>query len=282
MKYIPDFLLPKYKTQILDEIILNESTIGYIVGNNLKDMDLSKEEELKSFTERIRKLEVKDISNIYIEGCHKFSWETLKEIEGQTGLNFASGHKIRVHNIEILIREIAKLLNRGLDKSDLLIICKNKSRLIDIIRTLPNNLNCIASLGIDEDNLYEEVLKKTGIAIYQPYKIHRAIRNFHIIINFEEERYFDIARVSNQVIILDLSNDKPLKAINKLNNIICIEDFIFPSKLESRWIDHYIDSRLYESIYHEEVEKFIKVYTQGNNWHLEEYVNEKIKKRGRL
>lgn len=269
--------------QILDDIILEDSTIGYIIGNNIKAIDFSKNEELDNFITNIKKLECKDISKVYIEGCKEFDCDTIKKVEEKTDYSFAIGDKIRIHNIEILLKKLPGLFNRELDKNNLLIVSSSRERLIDIIKKLPTNLNCIASLGISEDNLYTDILKETGVSIYQPYKVDKAIKKFHIIINYGEEVYFDINRIRNQCIILDFSMNRSLSAVNGLNkNIIYIEDFNYPSKLNSNWIDDFIDSRLYESIYKGKIERFSQVYVQGHYWYLNKYINGKIKKRGRL
>lgn len=283
LKYMPDVLLPKYKPQIVDVISLNEKNIGYIMGNNIKTIDFNDEKEVDCFLRNVQKLNQEDITTIYIEGCDGFNRGIFNHIETSLGYKFTTGDKIRIHNIELFLLRVSKLLNRELDKNDLLIVCEDKKRLIEIIKILPKELNCIANVGIDEDHLYEDILKETGISIYEPYHIEKAIKNFHIIINYGEETYFDITKIRNQGVVLDFSSNRSLKGIKKLNkNIIYIEDFNFPSKLDTKWIDPYISSRLYETIYGGEVEKFRQICTEENYWYLDQYFNMKIKIRGRV
>lgn len=283
LKYIPDFLLPKYKAKILDTISLNKKTIGYIMGNNLKKIDFNDEKEIGNFVANIKGVCCKYISTIYIEDCDRFNRELINELETKLGYKFPTGDKIKVYNIQILLRKISKLLNRELHTNDVLIICSDKSRLVKIIKALPKEVNCIANIGVIEDNLYEDILEKTGVSVYEPYKIEKAIKNFHIIINYDEETLFDINKIRNQGIVLDFSNNRSLKGTVKLNkNIIYIEDFNFPSRLESKWIDTFISSKLYEAIHCDEVEKYKQVYTKDQYWYLDEYIETKIKKRGRL
>lgn len=283
VKYIPDFLLAKYKAKILDNIYLNEKLIGYIMGNNIMEVDFNDNKEVDKFISNIQKINQEDISTIYIEGCDSFSKQSLDYIESNTGYKFASGDRIKSNNIELFLIKTSKLLNRELHKNDLLIICSDKNRLIDIIKKLPKELNCIANLGVAEDNLYEEILKETGVSIYEPYNIDKAIKNFHYIINYSEETFFDISRIRNQGIVVDFSRNRSMNGLKKVNkNIIYIEDFNFPSGLDSKWIDKHISSMLYETIYASEFENFRQVYADGAYWYLDEYFNLKIKRRGRL
>lgn len=276
-------MIPKYKPQILDEIYLNEKKIGVVLGINLKAMDFNKEEEINSFIMNIQKINKERISTIYIEGCDKFSKDIIDKIESTLDVKFASGNKIRTHNFKNFLKGLPSLLNNELSRNDLLILSSDKNKLIDIIKSLPQGLNCIANLGIKEDNLYEDILNETGVSIYEPYKIDKAIKNFHIIINYSEEVLFDISKIKSRAIILDFSKGKPLEPVRKLNkNIIYIDDFIYHSKLNSKWIDSSIDSRLYETIYPDRVERFHQIYADGSSWFLEEYMAIKIKKRGRL
>lgn len=283
VKYIPDFLLAKYKAKILDDIYINEKPIGYIMGNNIMEVDFNDNEEVDNYIRNIKKISPKDISTIYIEGCDSFRKQTLDYIESNTGYKFASGQGIRTNNIEPLLIKTSKLLNRELGKNDLLIICSDKNRLIDIIKKLPKELNCIANLGVEEDNLYEEILKDTGVSIYEPYNIDKAIKNFHYIINYSEEIYFDISKIRSHTIVVDFSRNRSMNGLKKTNkNIIYIEDFNFSSGLDSKWIDKYISSMIYETIYASEFENFSQVYADGAYWYLDEYLNLKIKRRGRL
>lgn len=283
LKYIPDFLLPKYKPSLIDNIYLDEKIIGYIIGNNIKEIDFNDHKEVTNFVANIYKLNLKDVATIYIEGCDEFNWDTLNDIENKSGYEFSTGDRIKIQNIEKFLIKISKLLNRELCKNDLLIVCNHKDRLTEIIKILPKELNCIANIGVAEENLYEDILNETGVSIYEPYIIEKAIKNFHIIINYCEEALFDISKIRNQGVVLDFSKNKSLKETEKLNkNIIYIEDFNFITKLESKFIDKYMSSRLYESIYDSEVGEFRQVYTQESYVYLDEYINMKIKRRGRL
>lgn len=228
-------------------------------------------------------MDIKDISTLYIEGCDRFSKDVLKRIETAVGIEFTTGNTIKIQNIETLLKEISILLNRELYKNDLLILCDDKKRLAEIIKILPKELNCIANVGIKEENLYEDILKETGVSIYEPYKIEKAIKNFHIIINYSEESIVDITKIRNEGLVLDFSSNRVFKGINKLNkNIIYIEDFNYTSKLKSKWIDRLVSSKLYEAIYGAGTSNFKQIYTEDNYWNLDDYIDSKIKKRGRL
>ena len=231
----------------------------------------------------MHKLELNNLSKLYIEGCDSFNSEILSQIKKAGKYSILTGDNIRIKNLGLLLERISKLLNRQVYKNDLLIVCDDKARLLEIIKTLPKELNCIASLGILEDDLYEDILKETGVSIYEPRRMEKAIKNFNIIINFSERTLLDISNIRNQGLVIDYSSNKTLQEVTKLNkSIVYIEDLYFPSKLNSKWIEKFISSRLYETIYPGKIEEFGKIYSQASHFYLDEYINSKIKIRGRL
>lgn len=275
--------MPRYKPQILDHIYLDEEIVGYVMGNNLKEIDFFCENEIGTFIENVHKLELNNLSKLYIEGCDSFNSEILSQIKKAGKYSILTGDNIRIKNLGLLLERISKLLNRQVYKNDLLIVCDDKARLLEIIKTLPKELNCIASLGILEDDLYEDILKETGVSIYEPRRMEKAIKNFNIIINFSERTLLDISNIRNQGLVIDYSSNKTLQEVTKLNkSIVYIEDLYFPSKLNSKWIEKFISSRLYETIYPGKIEEFGKIYSQASHFYLDEYINSKIKIRGRL
>lgn len=283
LKYIPDFFLPKYKASLIENIYLDEKTIGYIIGNNTKEIDFNEEKEVEKFLININKLNLQKLSTIYIEGCDRFNRETINNIESKSGYRFKTGDRLKTHNIKKFLIKISKLLYRELNNNDLLIVSKDKDRLSGTIKILPKELNCIANIGVNEEKLYQDILNETGVSIYEPYIIEKAIKNFHIIINYCEENLFHVDKIRNQGIVLDFSKNKSLRETEKLNkNIIYIEDFNFLTKLNSPFIDKYMSSRLYETIYGSELAEYAQVYALEAYWNLEEYIDLRIRKRGRL
>lgn len=253
------------------------------MGNNVKRIDFTDEKELEAYIDRIRKMDYGEISTIYMENCEGLNRDILDKIEEELDCKFASGKDIKINNIEGLLLKISRGLNKELGRMDLLIISNELSDLVNIIRILPKDLNCIASIGVRGENLYEYILKETGISIYEPYKIDRAIKNFHIIINLSDELLFDLNNIRRQGIVVDFSQTRTLGEIEKLNrNILYIDDFNFQSKIDSPWIDKLISSKLYETIYGNELGRYRQVHGYDDYSYLSEYIRSKMTKRGRL
>lgn len=113
--------------------------------------------------------------------------------------------------------------------------------------------------------------------------IDRVIKNFHIIINLSDDLPFDLNNIRRQEIVVDFSQDRTLLEIEKLNkDIVYIDDFNFQSKLDSPWIGKIISSKLYETIYGNELGRYRQVHGYDDYSYLSEYIRSKMTKRGRL
>jgi hypothetical protein len=282
VKFVPDLLLPKFRPKIIEEVIRNDKTIGRVVGVNIKALDFSNSNEWQLFIDNIKSLKGKDDRNIYIEGMRKYPLKILKKISESTELIFCSGYNIRILNLPILLSKIYKSLGKELNSSDTLIISSEKSVVCDVIRVLSDMINFFSVYGMEDDQreeFYEEILESTGISIFQPKNMDKVIKNYGTIINFSNNIDIEKFDFRNQSVIIDFSDNKPLKVIQrKKKNILYIQDINLKSNVNSKWIGEYVDPELFVCI--DGVENtFSQIYTNNHFYFIDDFVRNNLKKR---
>lgn len=283
VKFFPDFLLPRFKPRVIEEIRRDGNTIGKVVGINFKEFDYYNDSEWQLYIDGINILKGPDDTNIYIEGSSKYPIDFLKKINELTELKFSSGYNIRISNLPILLKEVYKSLGREMNSTDTLIMSDERKIVLDILEVLSEEINFFTVYGIDsalKDEFYEEVLENTGISIFQPNKIDKIIKNYGTVINFSNKIDIENFYFRNQSVIIDFSVEKPLKSMQK-KNILYIQDIILESKITSRWISEYVNPELFVCVNGVET-TFSQIFTNNDFYFIDDYVRGFIKKKGRI
>lgn len=282
---MPDFLLPKYRPKIIDTISKENIILGKVSGINIKPIDFSDKVQLERYIQNILKIKAEEDTNLYIEDCESFSSDIIDYIEKNTELNFSSGDNIRILNIPDIIQEVHKLLNQDYNGRDTLVICSNRNTLLYTLNILSEYIKFITVVGIDrtiKEEVYEEILELTGISIFQPNNLEKVIKNYGIIINFNDVLDFNINGIRNEALILDFSKIKPFKGLNNKKKNIVIEEINFESGLDNKWLDKRVTPGLLESLNQDNNKTFRQILTKNHFYFIKDFISKEIKWRGRF
>lgn len=289
-KYLPDFIIPKYRARIIDDIIKGERVIGRVLGINLKPIDLSVDSCLDEYVNNILNLKSEEDTLLYIEGLESIDRSILKEIESRTSMKIPTGENSWLYNIPILLKQLLKHLSENSFGDEVLIICGDKEKTFQLIKTLPEDLRFISMIGKDEEvleEIYEKILDDTGISLFQPSNIKNTIKDYNVIINLSDEVIGDFKNIRRKAIIFDLSNTKSLSRlvedykhniiINSIN--INIED---TDILKNNWLGQQVSPIVYELLMADESKEFHKIQWKNKDYSIKELINSEIKIKGNI
>lgn len=287
IRHIPEFLFPKIKPHIIDDIVKSESLIGKIAGINMKPIEFNDEKELEKYIIGIRNIKTENCTNLYIEDHRYIPDEILEYIENTLDMNISKGISIKISQIPLIIKKIYTLLREDLGEKEVLILCKDKEILKKIIKGVSKDLKLITAVGYDdkyENEIYEYILEETGLSLFCSSNINKILGNYSIIINLMKDFNLDIDKIKRNCLFFDFSGKSLVKKEERKFNKI--GDFVF--QLEDtdinkiKWIEKDIHSDLYESL-NGNCKKEISYLSCGNDYYtIEEYVNLFIKHRGKL
>lgn len=289
-KYMPDFLLPKYKARVLDNILKGEEVIGHILGINLKEVDLSIENNLDEYINNILSLKSEDDTLLYIEGLEDINVDILKEIETRTSMTIPTGESIWLYNVPIVMNQLLKGLNEDSFEEEVLIICGQLEKSLDLIRTLSKDLRFISIIGNDGvilEQIYETILEDTGISLFQPVNIVNSIKNYSIIINLSEDVFTNLKNIRRKATIFDCSISKHLTdLVNSSKNNIIIDSISINISdtdiLTGRWIENEVSPKLYELLMADEPKEFYRILWKKQYYFLKDFINREIKIKGTI
>lgn len=285
LKYLPNFLIPQYRAKIIDDLTKDNIKIGEIAGINLKPVSFLEERQLELYIKGILKIKSEVDSHIYIEEFDSIPLEVLSYIEDSTGLKFNTGDNIRIFNIPFIIKQVFSILDQDYNSKDTLIICSDRNTLKYSISILAELINFITVYGVDKsikDEIYTEVFDTTGISIFQPNNLDKVIKNYGIIINFNDILDFNLSNIRNDALILDFSRKKPLKRLSSNKKNIIIEEFGFEIGMKSPWIIEPLNSSLLEGLDRQNQHLFSQVFTRNDFYFTKDFINTEIKLRGRV
>ena len=286
LKFIPNFLLPRYRPKVIDMIVKDDNIVGKIVGNNLKPVNLQDIKELNLFIEGIIKIKSDEDTNLYIQDIDNIPLHILDIIQDRTGLTFSSGDNSRMLNIPSIIKEVCRCLGRDNNSTDTLLISDNKVKLVDTIKLLSDTINFFTVVGIDasiKEQVYDEVLDLTGISIFQPKSIDKIIKNYGIIINYIDDLKLEMKDIRNQAVIIDFSNEKPFKILEGTKKeIIYIEDINFKYEINNDFIGNYISPDLLVGFGEGDKNIFSQIKTNNDFYIISDFIKSQIKVRRRV
>lgn len=289
-KYLPDFLLAKYRPRIIDNIIKGEEVVGRIVGINIKKVDLSIESNMDEFVENILQLKSEEDTQLYIEGLENIDDNILSELEIRTSMSIPKGDHIWRHNVPIIIKQLLKRLKEDSFQEEVLIICGEKEQSIQLIKSLSEFLGFISIIGNDEnvlEDIYVQILEETGVSLFQPTNIERTIKKYNIIINLCEDLSFSLVNLRRKAILFDMSNSKQIsKSGEEFKNSILINDINLSIKdteiVSNQWLGPIVSPGLYEFLMGDQKKEFYKVKWNGQYYFLKDFINSAIKLKGNI
>lgn len=289
-KYVPEFLLPSLKPKILEEIYCGEEIIGQIVGINLKELDFNNEKNLEEYILGILKIKSNDTNKLYIEDCHDLSNEIIKKVEEKTSMKIPTGKWIRRNNLPVVINEYFNSFGEDILEQELLLISNNKEETIETIRILSKHFKFITLIGAleeEKEEIYMKILDLTGLSIFQPNSIEKRIKSYDVIINLAEETDIKVYGIKRKTLVIDFSNNKPLKSMEntRISDTI-IEDLCFRTLdlgiRESGWLKDKISSDLFEGLNIKDNHKFYQIFVGKEYCFMKDYGSYHLKTIGRI
>lgn len=280
LKHVPEFLLPKIKPSIIDDIIKDKDIIGKIVGINMKPIEFNDEKELERYIIGIRNIKTEDCTKLYIEDHESIPDEILEYIEDALGMDIPTGISIKLNHIPLVVKKIYSLLEEDLGQKEVLILSDDKEVLRNTIKGISKDFKLITAIGYDnkyENEIYEYILEETGLSLFYSSNINKILGNYSVIINLINDFNLDFSKIKRNCLIFDFSKGFIIK-----DNTI--EDFIFELKdmNEVKWIENKVASNLYECLKTDDKEEIPYLQCGNDYYTVGEYINRFIKLRGNL
>ena len=289
-KYLPTFMISKFKTKIIDTVEIEDKIAGKIVGINLKDINFEIQKDINEYLKSIKNIIDLDLDNVYdnlyIEGQEDMDDEVIRYIEEEVALNIDSGNSNRIEYLPEMIENIFKALKEDPYEKELLIIGEDLDIIKDVAIKMSDKFKFISIYGMDEDkneDLYDSILESKGISIFSPTDLSKVIRSYSVIINlsdfvFNESNY---RRAKKSAIIFDFCN--------KNKKLDTIHDFTYKIKNlkgeEGNYFDKGINSSLCECFKATVGEDYIipkNIISKGKVYRIQEYIELYLKSKGKF
>lgn len=228
---------------------------------------------------------------ILIDNLHIFCRTELNIIEKETNLKIIDGIDLSIDFISLVLNNIYKYSDKDLKSKEVLIIGEEEELTIKAIESVCKNVGFITITGDFKEEsverIYQHILEKTGLSIFYSKSIDRILTNYSIIINLIDNCNLNIRKIRNDAIIFDFSINKQFS--NELiqnGKLVAIGDFIFKGDDVNingdAFIPKLMPSHIYGYLAEPKAEDFYGIYAGGQIYTLEEFMNLKIKKKGKL
>lgn len=290
-KLIPKRIVPVIRPKIIDYVYDQEGNIlGNIAGVFLKE-PASISDLVEKFITAIKKLRDENTQIMLIDNLHIFNRSELDIIEKETRIKVIDGVALLIDFLSVALYNINRFLDADLKSKEALIMGDDEELTIKAIESICKNIGFITIAGDYKkesiDRIYQHILEKTGLSIFYSKSIDKILINYSIIINLIDNCSLNINKIRNDAIIFDLSIDKQFSNRLKQNtNLTAIEDLIFKGDdaniNTNPFIPELIPSHIYTYFGEPKTEDFYGIYAGGQIYTLEEFMNLKIKKKGKL
>lgn len=286
ISHIPEFFLPKFKPNIIDEIIRDDNIIGKVAGINLKTVDFNEANDINSYIKTIEKLPMEGYTRLYIEGMEEFDEKIRFKIEEELGLKILDGRNTKFDNLSFVLGKIYDYLKDSLEEKEVLIVSNDKEVTKNTIKEIGKVAKLITITGCNKEEneeIYEDIFEEIGLSIFCPNKIEKIIGNYSIIVNLMDNGELDFSGVRKSLIIFNFSR---CEIPNRNNRLAIIEDFGFELKdigiKKNKWINNKISTSLYEGLLGTKPQKIRYIYSKNQYYSIKDYVNLNLMVKGRL
>lgn len=260
--------------------------VAQVAGVNLKPIEYKDPKVLAKYVENVLKIKDESYERIFIEELDREYTEVKRSIETKTSLTFPTGKNIMYYNLPMIIKDISKIMRKDMSKQEVLLVVDNKEEALELINITGDIFNFISLIGLygeEAEEIYEEVLDKMGISIFQPLDIEKTISDYGIIINQSEEPNLNLEKAKGKAIIFDLSISK---IFSKVPRHLIINDIMLNLKnldmKDNPWIASKVSSDIYEGLFIDDVVKYCQISTKNKSYYIEEYINQGMKIKGSL
>ncbi len=195
----------------------------------------------------------------------------------ETNLKILDGMNAIIYFFPIVLEEYIR-------EKEIVIFNGDKEITKEFILSLSKKVKSITLIEENEDiveEIYNFVLEKTGLSIFHSKNINRILKNYPIIINFNNNTKIHGNQIRKEALIFDFSLKKGLKAYLEDTRKGIIEDFIFKTEsldiVESNWIAIQVNSSIYEYFNNFKIGDFQGLLVNGEVYSPKDFINGKIR-----
>jgi hypothetical protein len=280
-------MVPETKPKILDNIYnKNGEIIGKVGGIILNSSNIDKNRFLEKLISSIEKIKEDDIDSIIIEDISLLNNNDIGLIQTKINLKVVDGRKVLAFFLPLVLNKVYKRLGEDLKTKEILIIADEEELTIEIIKAIHREVRFVTLIGDDENdikNITKNILDNTGLSLFCSKNIDKILTNYSIIINLNDNICFDIDKVGKEAIIFDLSIGKKIcNIIKSRRGPVVVDDFIFNTQIENKWIERLVSSHVYECFYEFKPRDLKGLLIDKKICSIEEFVDYKMRNKGKL
>lgn len=280
-------MVPETKPKILDNIYnKNGEIIGKVGGIILNSSNIDKNRFLEKLISSIEKIKEDDIDSIIIEDISLLNNNDIGLIQTKINLKVVDGRKVLAFFLPLVLNKVYKRLGEDLKTKEILIIADEEELTIEIIKAIHREVRFVTLIGDDENdikNITKNILDNTGLSLFCSKNIDKILTNYSIIINLNDNICFDIDKVGKEAIIFDLSIGKKIcNIIKSRRGPVVVDDFIFNTQIENKWIERLVSSHVYECFYEFKLRDLKGLLIDKKICSIEELVDYKMRNKGKL
>lgn len=284
---MPKKMVPETKPKILDNIYnKNGEIIGKVGGIILNSSNIDKNRFLEKLISSIEKIKEDDIDSIIIEDISLLNNNDIGLIQTKINLKVVDGRKVLAFFLPLVLNKVYKRLGEDLKTKEILIIADEEELTIEIIKAIHREVRFVTLIGDDENdikNITKNILDNTGLSLFCSKNIDKILTNYSIIINLNDNICFDIDKVGKEAIIFDLSIGKKIcNIIKSRRGPVVVDDFIFNTQIENKWIERLVSSHVYECFYEFKLRDLKGLLIDKKICSIEELVDYKMRNKGKL
>lgn len=246
----------------------------------IKEINLEEVENVDKLIDKINRVKEDDTNYLIIESLDLLSQTSLDLIEVGSNLKILKGESVFLYFLPLVLKDLYKMLGEDLKSKELLVFSGCQDLTEDIILQLSKELKFITLVGDNDkiEAISKNVLEATGLAIFHSRNIDRILKNYHIIINLNEDTKINISNTRKESLIFDFTRGK---ALRYLNSHRIIEDLVFDMEgldvRKNTYMEKGLSSPLYEYFNDFKREDIKGVLVNKNIYNFQDFIKAKIK-----
>lgn len=281
-KFIPVKLRIRFEKMIKPRMVCrfhgqnDEDIKGYGVGVSLLDLDKNKEKFIERLIRGLKEIEIHGVDRIILDDILLLDNNDMMKIQESCNMRIVNGRKTLLTLTPHIIMEICKKCDKDIRNQEVLIIADDDDDTRKLALEIAKEVNYLTIQGLEDssaEEIADEILAETGLAIHNTYDMNNRIHKYNFIVNLSSNSKVAINKIKKKTIVLDFGIGRGLsydiRGIRK--DIMVISDYIFTTSNKLLCTDESVDlckeldSHIYEGtsekIYKKDLRK-IKIDTR--------------------
>lgn len=264
-RFIPDKLLYKFERKIKPRIVCNfqgendENIRGYGIGVALLNIEDDKNKFIERLIEGVKAIKVEGVNRIILDDILLLDNNDVIKIQESCNMKIVNGRKTLLELAPKIITEICKKSGKDIKNQEFLIIGDDSKSIKKLALEMAREVNYLTIQGLDEscaDDVADEILNETGLAIHNAYDANNRIHKYNFIVNLSNKPKIAINKMKKRAIVLDMGASRCLsydiRGLRK--DVMSVSDCVFLNTNELKCNNEKInfgkdlDSHIYEGI----------------------------------